>query len=55
MMNDEGIKIVRFDLYCPKCKNYNTDESKDPCDGCLSEPCNQYSRKPVNFEEKWHE
>lgn len=48
----DGQKIVRFDIYCPKCVHYNKSESEDPCWGCLDQPSNTYSRKPINFEEK---
>lgn len=46
-------KIVRFDLYCKKCKHYESKESdpKSPCWECLDEPSNTDSRKPINFTE----
>ncbi len=45
-------KEVFFEIYCPKCKNENTDESKDPCNDCLGYPYNIDSHKPIHFKEK---
>lgn len=45
-------KEVDFLSYCPICKYQNIDESEDPCDECLENPMNTYSKKPVNFKEK---
>lgn len=45
-------KIVEFEKYCPKCKNYELAESEDPCFDCLAEPVNVDSHKPVRFEEE---
>lgn len=44
-------RFVDFALYCPKCKYWPTDESEDPCNRCMSEPVNEYSAKPVCYEE----
>ena len=44
-------KEVYFDIYCPKCKHYPTPDWEDPCDICLENPSNEYSHKPVCFEE----
>ena len=43
---------VRFDIWCPKCKNKDTKEEDDPCRECLTYPMNQQSEKPVKWEEK---
>lgn len=48
----EGMKIVEFDKYCPKCEHKNLSESERPCSECLEEPARQYSHKPAMFEEK---
>ena len=45
-------KEVFFEIYCPKCKNENTDESEDPCNDCLGYPYNIDSHKPIHFKEK---
>lgn len=45
-------KEVYFHEYCPKCKWYKLDDSEDPCDICLENPSNEWSHKPVYFEEK---
>lgn len=45
-------KEVRFDMYCPRCKHSELPEWEDPCDECLENPSNEYSHKPVYFEER---
>ena len=47
-----GYKEVEFWKYCEKCKNYEVEDVKDPCNDCLDEPVNLHSTKPVYFEEK---
>lgn len=42
---------VKFDDYCKSCKNADVVETEDPCHGCLSEPINLYSCKPVAYKE----
>ena len=44
-------KEVRFDEVCPKCKFYKLDEGEDPCNDCLQNPSNLYSRVPTEFKE----
>ena len=45
-------KEVEFWKYCEKCKHYEVEDVKDPCNDCLAEPMNLHSTKPVYFEEK---
>ena len=47
-------KIVDFGEYCKKCEYFDTDDTKgkEPCNSCLAESVNEYSKKPVNFKEK---
>lgn len=45
-------KEVYFHEYCPKCKWRDLDDAEDPCDICLENPSNEWSHKPVYFEEK---
>lgn len=45
-------KEVEFWKYCEKCKHYEVEDVKDPCNDCLDEPVNLHSTKPVYFEEK---
>lgn len=45
-------KEVYFHKYCPKCKHEKCPEWEDPCDICLENPSNEWSHKPVYFEEK---
>lgn len=49
---NSGLKEVYFDQYCDKCVHKKEDQEKEPCCYCLDEPVNQYSHKPVKFEEK---
>lgn len=52
MYFDGKTKFVDFSEYCKKCKHSETRETDLPCNDCLTEPVNEYSHKPVNFEEK---
>ena len=52
METNEGMKEVRFDQYCKTCAHKDVKEEDDPCFDCLNEPMNQYSHKPVRYEEK---
>lgn len=45
-------KFVDFDVYCPMCKHFVKDGTEEPCNTCLECPVNEYSHKPVYFEEK---
>lgn len=45
-------KEVRFDEYCETCKYESKKEDEDPCDECLNNPVNLYSKKPVNWKAK---
>lgn len=51
-MIDDGMKEVYFDQYCKTCKHEKVLEVDTPCDECLSNPVNQYSHKPVKYEER---
>lgn len=44
-------KIVEFELYCSKCKHYNSSDADDPCDYCLSVSARENSRRPIKYEE----
>lgn len=44
-------KIVNFE-HCKFCEYYNKPENEEPCNECLNNPVNTYSRKPINFKEK---
>lgn len=50
MADESKIQIVDFATWCPKCKFKNLDESKDPCNECLSNGGNVDSRIPVNYK-----
>ena len=45
-------KEVYFGHYCKQCEYWDTDDYKDPCDECLSNPGRLYSHKPLNYKEK---
>ena len=45
-------KIVRYDRYCKTCKHYPLNQAEEPCNTCLDNPTNGYSRKPVKYEKK---
>ncbi len=45
-------KEVRFDLYCKKCRYFDTQDYEEPCNECLENPAMQDSHKPMHFEEK---
>lgn len=45
-------KEVYFDQYCSKCVHKDEPETCDACDECLANPSNEYSHKPVRFEER---
>ena len=51
-VHDNEYKEVYFDKYCEKCKHRKTLEIYEPCCECLDEPVNQYSHKPIKFEEE---
>lgn len=44
-------KIVEFELYCSKCKHYDSSDADDPCDYCLSVPARENSRRPIKYDE----
>ena len=45
------MKIVNFE-WCKMCKYEKDSECGDHCWGCMGEPANEDSTKPVNWEEK---
>ena len=45
-------KEVYYGEYCKKCKHKALKEEEEPCNECLLYPVNQYSHKPVKYEEK---
>lgn len=51
-MDGGKTKEVYFNQYCNACKYKDTAESEEPCTGCLAHGHNEYSHKPVNYEEK---
>lgn len=51
-MNNDHEKIVRFDIWCPKCSHWLVDEEDMPCAECMCSTVNYESTKPVKFLEK---
>ena len=49
---DEDLREVEFWRYCETCEHKDLDENKEPCEGCLEEPWNEYTSKPINWKEK---
>ena len=51
---EDNTKFVEFERYCYRCAHYDEDEAdpKSKCYGCLDEPVNIDSHKPVNFKER---
>lgn len=52
MDGEINTKEVRYDIYCEKCKYFKLEDWEDPCNDCLNQPWNVYSRKPIYFKEK---
>ena len=42
-------KFVEFQKYCGNCKHKDIEETKNPCNECLTSPVNEYSEKPINY------
>ena len=51
-MSEYDFKEVYFHEYCSKCEHYKEDDTEEPCNECLENPSNEFSHKPVKFEEK---
>lgn len=49
---DEDLRMVEFWRYCETCEYKDLDENKEPCEGCLEEPWNEYTSKPINWKKK---
>ena len=44
--------IVRFDIWCNKCKHKDTKEIDSPCNECLDDGSNFDTNQPVIYEPK---
>lgn len=51
-MNTNGEKFVDFFKWCPLCKHEKVSDKDEPCRDCLEGTVNEYSTKPVCWEEK---
>lgn len=45
-------KEVYYDPYCSKCEHMKKTEEEEPCAECLNNPVNEWTHRPVKFEEK---
>lgn len=52
MMTQNSPMMVRYDLWCSKCKNKDVKENDDPCEECLDHPVNDSTERPIHFKEK---
>ena len=52
MLDNYDLRIVEFGTYCKTCKYEELKENEEPCDECLDIPYNEYTNKPVRWEEK---
>ena len=50
-MYEPEFKEVLFDEFCKTCKHFKKSEIEEPCCECLTVPANEYSQKPVKWEE----
>lgn len=48
---ENEFKEVNFKEYCKICKHAKKKGHEDPCNECLEYGMNQYSRKPIKWEE----
>ena len=51
-MEQNYIKEVYFDQYCPKCEHKDLKGDDEPCNACLTEPALKDTHKPLYFKEK---
>lgn len=51
-MNENSEMMVRYDLWCNKCKHKDIKENDEPCEECLSNPINLNTERPICFKEK---
>ena len=45
-------KFVEFDKYCRTCKHKDKNDNEPPCDTCMQWPVQQYSHKPMCWEDE---
>jgi hypothetical protein len=52
MAIEHPYKEVYFNQYCESCKHRDCKDTDEPCNECLDNPVNEYSHKPIKYEEK---
>lgn len=45
-------KFVAFEAYCKKCKHWELDGWKDPCNECISVGGREGTVEPLKYEPK---
>ena len=45
-------KEVDFKKYCATCVYKDIEETEDPCNECLAQGANEWSRKPIKYKEE---
>ena len=46
----DDLKEVIFEKYCPKCKNFDTDDWVDPCSECICNVFVEGSEVPLHYD-----
>lgn len=50
-MSEIKDKIVEFENWCKLCKHYTKSGNDEPCETCLTNPVNENSHKPTEWEQ----
>lgn len=48
----DDYREVNYKKYCETCVRKKCPETDETCDYCLDHPINEYTDRPVNYEEK---
>ena len=49
---ETNTKEVYFDIFCPLCEHWKTNEADSPCDECLAQGYNENSHTPIKYKAK---
>lgn len=47
---EESMKFVEFDQFCPSCKHWTDNDADEPCNSCLETPARPGTIFPENYE-----
>lgn len=50
MSDFEGMKLVDFELYCPKCMHRDKDDWDYPCNKCIPNGARRNSTVPYEYD-----